>query len=287
MNQDITKYFTKGTSLCNIKTDSLSQCDQDIADALNLCETDENVMLNNELSDYYKGIIYFFAIGDLRDDDNGLYFLKREADNGNCNAMNLYGYAAYHVSRNCHEDIRKKYYLEKQAIKYFELAASENQEDALLNLGICFLEGKIVDSNKDKGIDLIQQAINLGNEKALKYMEKYIASKKTIPREESAECIYNKIAKEIVKEILLLPNGTKTNITGIYNDIYIDKGYQWIKHPSGKGWISTRDGGNTYNISDNELNTVLNTVCNLIKNENIDLISDEINSSNGAFIISK
>lgn len=287
MNQDITKYFTKYTSVCELKSDTLPPCELDIQNALNKIQEQESIYTRDDLTDYEKGLINFFGTGELRDDDNGLYLLKKEANTENYNAKNIYGYACYHVSRNTNNDLHKKMYYEKQAIRYFQEAIEGKQPEAMLNLGICYLEGKLTEQNIEKGVKLIEMSIKNGNPKAILYKREYDKKRKIIPREKETETIFSEITDRIIQELKTLPNGQKTTLIGIYNDIYMAKDYQWIKNELENDWMSTNNNGKSFLILNKEFSQIYKLIQDNVATHQLELKLEDSANFNKPFYVYK
>lgn len=288
---DITKYFTKHTSMSNIKVERLPKCEQDIADLLEASENNPKLIMDASLTDYERGILYFFGLGELRNDENGLSYLKNAADDGDVDAMNLYGFACYHISRHCGDDIALMKMYENDCIQYLMKAKNNGQSEGLFNLGVCYLEGKIVPINEEKGLEYINEAVKLGNAVAEEYLRRLMLSDSVflhqnvdnnginsidlekqdqidnkIKRELELEDAVDTISKELWEEVLKLPLGTKTSIAGLYNDVYVEKGYNWVKKEGFGDWLSSKDDGESYLIAESELENILDAVVALGKN---------------------
>ena len=105
---DVRRFFSKYTSMSNIKTEQLPKCEQDIVEIQELIDSGNFQEIEYDLDDYKRGLAYFFGIGDVRDDEAGLRYLKMAADDGDVDAMNMYGFACYHTSLNCKAESEKK-----------------------------------------------------------------------------------------------------------------------------------------------------------------------------------
>ena len=71
-------------------------------------------------------------------------------------------------------------------------------------------------------------------------------------KEGKKEEIFAQIAENMKNEAK--KSGISTiYVTGLFNDIYLERGYEWVKNAS-LGWICSKDGGKSYLISEVELN---------------------------------
>lgn len=156
--------------LCGVKDGRLPQCEKDIADTLSAWESD-NSYYDSGISDYEKGIINFWGTSDeLCDDDLGLEQLKRAADEGNPNAMNLCAMAYYLLPSQPNLD---KEGCRNLAIKYWTDATIKGQAEAMCNLAVCFAEAKSVDRDLQKSKVLFKLAIKAKHPKAKEYLKLY------------------------------------------------------------------------------------------------------------------
>ena len=259
MERDLRRFFSKYTSMSNIKTDQLPKCEQDIEEVLKLIDSGEFGQVEFKLDDYKRGLAYFFGIGDIRDDEAGLSHLKAAADAENeglrnADAMNMYGFACYHTSINSKEVPQKQAWYEKQALKYFAEAAKLGQTEALFNLGVCYLEGKCTEENTTLGLQFIQEAVDKVHPRAALYLEEYKAKEglgPQIDREAPKEETFERILTEMRREA----DGGPIYVTGLFNDIFLEQGYQWVKNAS-LGWICSKDNGKSYLISESELGVI-------------------------------
>ena len=259
MEKDLRKFFSKYTSMSNIKTDQLPKCEQDIEKVLELIDSGEFSRVEFDLDDYRRGLAYFFGIGDVRDDEAGLTYLKAAADAEheglrNADAMNMYGFSCYHTSINSKELPQKQAWYEKQAFKYFAEAAKLGQTEAVFNLGVCYMEGKCTEENTELGLQFVEEAVEKGHPRAALYLEEYKAKAGLGPQVERAapkEEVFEKILTEMRREA----DGGPIYVTGLFNDIFLEQGYQWVKN-AGLGWICSKDNGKSYLISESELGEI-------------------------------
>lgn len=254
MEKDVRRFFSKHTSMSMIKADGTLKCEQDIVDVQNMIDSGEFQDMEFDLDDYRRGLAYFFGIGEIRDDEAGLRYLKLAADEGNIDAMNMYGYACYHTSLGSKDMPEKQQWYEKQAVKWFAEAASMGQVEAIFNLAVCMLEGKGTDLDEKEGLRFIETAMKKGHPRASLYLEDYKTKKGeglSLPRECSREEAFALISDEMKKEIE--KSGlTDIYVTGLFNDIFLEKGYKWVKNPA-LGWVCSKDEGKTYLIAEGEL----------------------------------
>ena len=263
MEKDIRRFFSKYTSMSNIKTGILPKCESDIEEVQR--QIDANEFSPAKADDYQRGLAYFFGIGDIRDDEAGLRYLKLAADDGNADAMNMYGFACYHTSLGSKENPQKQEWYEKQALKYFTEAAQTGQSEALFNLGVCYTEGKCTEENEKLGLTYIRKAIEKHHPKAELYLEEYQAKRgqgpqidREIPKEEA----FAKIAEEMKREA----GDGPIYLTGLFNDIYLEKGYKWIRHAA-LGWICSKDDGQSFLIRESELEEIGDSVLSVVETE--------------------
>ena len=253
-DNDVRRFFSKYTSMSNIKIQKLPKCEQDIVDIQNLIDSGEFQEVEYDLDDYKRGLAYFFGIGNVRDDDEGIRYLKMAADEGDVDAMNMYGFACYHVSLNAKSEPEKKNWYEKQAVKWFKEAALMGQVEAIFNLGVCNLEGIGIEKDENEGMRYIETALKKGHPRALLFIEDYRAKNgqgSACEREGNKADILKMIADNMKKEASKA-GISKIYVTGLFNDIYLDKGYKWVKNPV-HGWICSKDEGRTFLVTESEL----------------------------------
>ena len=252
---DVRRFFSKYTSMSNIKTEQLPKCEQDIVEIQELIDSGNFQETEYDLDDYKRGLAYFFGIGDVRDDEAGLRYLKMAADDGDVDAMNMYGFACYHTSLNCKAEPEKKNWYEKQAVKWFKEAVAMGQVEAIFNLGVCLVEGVGTETDDAAGMRYLETALKKGHPRAARYIADYKAKNGQGPkveREGKKEEIFAQIAENMKNEAK--KSGISTiYVTGLFNDIYLERGYEWVKNAS-LGWICSKDGGKSYLISEVELN---------------------------------
>ena len=254
---DVRRFFSKYTSMSNIKTDELPKCEQDIVDVQEMIESGEFAEQESDLDYYRKGLAYFFGIGEVRNDDAGLRYLKIAADAGNIDAMNMYGFACYHTSMNAKNEPEKQQWYEKQAVKWFKEAAVMGQTEAIFNLGVCMIEGHGTDIDEKGGMRYLETALKKGHPRAALYIEDYKARHGMgvkVKREGDKEEILKQIS-ETMKEQAQKDGITQMYVMGLFNDIYMQKGYKWIKNPV-LGWICSKDDGESYLVSENEIESL-------------------------------
>ena len=61
----------------------------------------------------------------------------------------------------------------EEAIKWYRKAADQGNTDALVELGLCYLDGDGVEYSEEKGLTLLQEAADQGEAEALSYMGNY------------------------------------------------------------------------------------------------------------------
>ena len=254
---DVRRFFSKYTSMSNLKTKQLPKCEQDITDIQEIIDAGNFQEIEFDLDDYKRGLAYFFGVGNVRDDEAGLRYLKLAADDGYIDAMNMYGFACYHTSLACKEEAEKKNWYERQAIKWFKEAAGMGQVEAIFNLGVCLVEGIGTEADDAEGMRYLETASKKGHPRAALYLADYKSKHGQGPeilREGQKEEIFAQIAETMKKEAE--ESGiSHIYVTGLFNDIYLEKGYKWVKNAS-LGWICSKDEGKSYLISEEELNTL-------------------------------
>lgn len=254
VEKDVRRFFSKYTSMSNIKTELPSKCEQDILDIQKIIDDGDFSEVEFDLDDYHRGLAYFFGIGEIRDDEAGLRYLKQATDEGDIDAMNMYGYACYHTSIGAKDYPEKQSWYEKQAVKWFREAAMLGQLEAIFNLAVCLLEGIGTDKDGDEGMRFLETALRKGHPKASLYLAEYKEKNgqgPTINREGDADAIFAEIIAEM-KKVAQAEGITQIYVTGLFNDIYLERGYSWIKTAS-LGWICSKDGGKSYLITEAEL----------------------------------
>ena len=101
----------------------------------------------------------------------------------------------------------------------------------------------------------LETALKKGHPRAALYIADYKAKNGQEPkveREGKKEEIFAQIAETMKNEAK--KSGISTiYVTGLFNDIYLERGYEWVKNAS-LGWICSKDGGKSYLISEVELN---------------------------------
>lgn len=127
----------------------LTKCQEDLRDILQAYYSDPSYYDYN-ISDYEKGIINVWGNEDVL----GVEQLKKSADGGKVEAMNLVAVAYYFGD------------YEKEAIKYWNMAVDKNQVDALYNLGLCYLMGEGVERDLAMAKKLLYKANKLDHPKA-------------------------------------------------------------------------------------------------------------------------
>ena len=257
MNKDITRYFTKHMSLSNIKTDELPKTEEDITQLVERAEENPNLINEAGLSDYQRGIIYFFGLGQIRDEKDGLYYLKLAADTDDMDAVNVYGFANYHMSLNCKDNPLQAQRYGYMALKLFMKAAESGQIEAMFNLGVCYIEGKITDTNYDKGRTLIEEAGKAGHPRAELYLKDLDIKnnpKAHITRENDKEKVIQDIIARLKPELAGIPKNF--SMVGLFNDVYLDNGYKWVKLSDEFGWMASKNDGETYLITESELEEI-------------------------------
>lgn len=255
---DVRRFISKYTSMSNIKIEELPKCEQDIVEIQEVIDAGDFPEVEFDLDDYKRGLAYFFGIGNVRDDEAGLRYLKMAADDGNIDAMNMYGFACYHTSLNCKAEPEKKNWYEKQAVKWFKEAALMGQVEAIFNLGVCLVEGVGTETDDAAGMRYLETALKKGHPRAALYIEDYKAKNGQAPnieREGAKEEIFAQVIATM-KEEVQKSGISQIYVTGLFNDIYLERGYEWIKKAS-LGWICSKDGGKTFLISEEELKNLL------------------------------
>lgn len=257
MENDVRRYLSKFTSMSNIKTETLPKCEMDIAGVQELIDNGEYLEKEGELSEYEQGIAYFFGIGQIRDDERGMQLLRMAAQEGDADAMNLYGFACYHTSLGCKDMPEKKEWYERQAVKWYTEAAQMGQLEAIFNLAVCLLEGKGLQADEERGLRYLTTASKGGYERAQRYLAQYNEAhgiKEAVERELPYEQVMEILVTEMKKGIASMGTDAKrANMVGVFNEIAEEKGYAWVKNPT-LGWICSKTEGKTYLITEAELN---------------------------------
>lgn len=261
MENDVRRYLSKHTSMSNIKVEEVPKCEADIMRVQDMIDQDTFMNLEMELDDYTRGLAYFFGIGNIRNDEAGLSHLRKAAEEGNIDAMNMYGFACYHSSLSAKNQSQKMEWYIRQALKWYGEAAKMGQVEAIFNLGVSYLEGlekeKSTEESTREGMRYLETAEKLGHPRAKLYIEDYKQKHglgKAIEREGKKDDILSdiqhKMKERMEKEgIKSLDQSMKT---GLFNEIYLEIGYEWIKTDN-LGWICSKDDGKTYLILESEL----------------------------------
>ena len=131
------------------------------------------------------------------------------------------------------------------------------QVEAIFNLGVCLIEGIGTEADDAEGMRYLETASKKGHPRADLYIADYKSKHgqgSEILREGQKEEIFAQIAETMKKEAE--ESGiSHIYVTGLFNDIYLEKGYKWVKNAS-LGWICSKDEGKSYLISEEELNTL-------------------------------
>ncbi|MDE6787789.1 MAG: sel1 repeat family protein [Ruminococcus sp.] len=103
------------------------------------------------------GNCYFSGEGVNQNDNEALKWYKMAAEQDYNDSCTMTGFIYYNINQNYQE-----------AVRYFKKAVKLNPDDetALYFLGLCYLSGKGVPKNKNKGIQYIQAASENGCEEA-------------------------------------------------------------------------------------------------------------------------
>lgn len=74
------------------------------------------------------------------------------------------------------------------------------------------------------------------------------------------------VTEKVYLWLLEQPIGTEVSLREAYENVYKADGYEWVQYPK-KGWVSSKDGGNTYLIEDADLFEILGCVRKKLKEE--------------------
>jgi hypothetical protein len=111
------------------------------------------------------GDMYREGLGGLRYSPKQTYrWYSRSALAGDANGQNNLG-ACYEHGLGCLQSYTK-------ALKWYRLSAAQQCGTASMNLGYCYLNGHGVPANKDEALRLFRLAVEQGEEKAVKEVER-------------------------------------------------------------------------------------------------------------------
>ena len=207
------------------------------------------------MTDYQKGVVYFFICGSLRDERKALRLLKKAADSGLPKAMYMYGFACHHMSLNSgHDPERKQEYLDEFAT-YMKKAIQNGNADAMVFYGKSLLNLPDNSEEEKAGIRFLEAAAEKGSAEAKKYLKEY--RNKThyeFPeRDLSDNLVIGTLANQVMDQLSFVDTKSGQAIKEIITGIYSDQGYQWIDYDEYIGSILTKNQGDSFLITEDEL----------------------------------
>ncbi len=127
--------------------------------------------LGNKFAQYSLGSLYFYGNGTPQNYEKAFEYYKLSADQDNA-------YACYEAAKMLRDGVGTEKNTEKAEI-YFQKAyngflkiAQENPDDKIIyRLGVMTFKGTGCDADRERGIELIQQSAELGNEYAQAFLE--------------------------------------------------------------------------------------------------------------------
>jgi len=200
---------------------------------------------------YYKGLTYIYGIGeDINKEKAFTHFLKA-AEKGSEKAMIKLGNCYLHgvfVKENI-----------KEAIRWFNNAIEFNNLEAIMSLIEIYEKGIGIEPNYERALELayILREINMleGDLKLALYNAKGIGTLKS-----------EDMAKEYIKEVLLLDEGKAYNLIGelaeeellsLNKEDVIENYIKGIKNKSEDAYINLKYYINKNNIDDEEVNAII------------------------------
>lgn len=207
------------------------------------------------MTDYQKGVVYFFICGPLRDERKALKLLKKAADSGLPKAMYMYGFACHHMSLNSgHDPERKQKYLDEFSL-YMKKAIQNGNADAMLFYGKSLLDSPDTSEEEKAGLRFLEAAEEKGSTEAKKYLREYRNKKhyEFPDRDISEDQVIGILTKQILDQLPSVDTKTGRSIKEMITDIYSDQGYQWIDYDEYIGSILTRNQGDSFLITEDEL----------------------------------
>lgn len=207
------------------------------------------------MTDYQKGVVHFFICGPLRDERKALKLLKKAADNGLPKAMYMYGFACHHMSLNSgHDPERKQEYLNEFSL-YMKKAIQNGNADAMVFYGKSLLNSPDNSEEEKAGLRFLEAASEKGSTEARKYLREY--RNKThyeFPdRDVSKDQVIGIMARQVLEQLPSVDVKTGQSIKEIITDFYLKQGYQWIDFDEYIGSILTRNQGDSFLITEDEL----------------------------------
>ncbi len=131
---------------------------------------EKSAAAGNKFAQYSLGSLYFYGNGVAQNYEKALEYYKLSADQDNA-------YACYETAKMLHDGVGTTKNQEQTEI-YFRKAyngfcklAEENPDDKILyRLGVMTFRGIGCDADRERGIELIQQSAELGNEYAKMFL---------------------------------------------------------------------------------------------------------------------
>lgn len=125
----------------------------------------------NEFAQYSLGSLYFYGNGTDQNYERAFNYYKLSADQDNA-------YACYEVAKMLRDGIgvgknseQAEKYLKKAYTGFSKIANDNPDEKILYRLGVMTFSGTGCDADRERGIELIKQAAELGNEYAKMFLE--------------------------------------------------------------------------------------------------------------------
>lgn len=125
----------------------------------------------NKFAQYSLGSLYFYGNGVAQNYEKAFEYYKLSADQDNA-------YACYETAKMLRDGIgvgknseQAEIYFQKAYSGFYKIAAENPDEKILYRLGMMTFSGTGCDANQERGIELIRQSAELGNEYAQAFLE--------------------------------------------------------------------------------------------------------------------